>query len=217
MSTRSLFGHNKAIEQNIDELLDKVSETGMLIVSTIHHQLEVGQDEAAVAKIAQVAELKRTCSRLRRDIETELYTQMLIPDLLGDVVSVIESLHQLVERVHHAMRFSRYSRQTPPEFVVQDGKELATAVGNTVEQTVLATRAFFRDFTHVRDFVHKIGFYESECDEIRDRMLEKIYSSDLDLARMDHIAAAVRELDSVADAAERIGDALTIYAIKRAE
>ena len=217
MPTRTLFGHNKAIERNIDELLDKVSETGILVVTTIHHQLDAGRDEKVEAKIDQVGELKRTCSRLRRAIETDLYTEMLIPDLLGDVVSVIEALHRLVESVHHAMRFGRYSRISVPEFLLQDGKELATAVGNTIENTVLATRAFFRDFTHVRDFVHKVGSHESECDEIRDRLLEKIYGSDLDLAMMNHLAASVRQLDSVADAAERISDALTIYAIKRAE
>ena len=217
MSERSLFGRNKAIERNIDELLDKVSEAGMLIVAAVHHRLDAGQDDAVEAKIEQVGELKHACSRLRRDIATELYTQMLIPDLLGDVVAVIEAAHDLVESVHHAMRFSRYSRLSPPEFLVQDGKDLATAVGNTVENTVFATRAFFRDFTHVRDFVHKVGFHESESDEIRDRLLEKIYSSELDLAEKDHIAASVRELDNVADAAERIADALTIYAIKRAE
>jgi uncharacterized protein len=217
MSTRTLFGRNKAIEQNIDELLDKVSETGILIVETIYRYLDTGKDDAVEAKINQVAEIKRTCSRLRREIETQLYTQMLIPDLLGDVVSLIEAMHQLVERVHHAMRFSRYYRLSVPEFLVQDAKELATAVGNTLENTVLATRAFFRDFTHVRAFVHKVGFYESECDEIRDRMLEKIYGSDLTLAEMDHFASSVRELDSAADDAERIGNMLTIYAIKRAE
>ena len=48
-------------------------------------------------------------------------------------------------------------------------------------------------------------------------MLEKIYGTDLELAQQDHIARSVRELDEVADRAERIADQLTIYAIKRSE
>jgi uncharacterized protein Yka (UPF0111/DUF47 family) len=89
---------------------------------------------------------------------------------------------------------------------------------------VLGSRAFFRDFTHVRDYVHKVGFYEhkvgfyeSEADTLRDRLLERIYATDLGLAEKDHFARSVRELDAVADRAERISDTLTIYAIKRAE
>ena len=79
MRTRTLFGHNKAIERNIDDLLDKISETGMLVVATVHHQLEAGRDEAVEAKIVQVAELKRTCSRLRREAlpVNELYNKQL--------------------------------------------------------------------------------------------------------------------------------------------
>jgi uncharacterized protein Yka (UPF0111/DUF47 family) len=119
--------------------------------------------------------------------------------------------------MHHAMVFSRYSRLERPEFVRDDGKEMATAVGHSVEQLVQATRAFFRDFTHVRDFVHKVGFYESESDAVRDRLLNKIYATDLGLAEQNHMANAVREIDGVADRAERIADTLTIYAIKRSE
>lgn len=220
MSLRSIFRRSKAIERRIDEFLDKVSEAGLVVVAMIHHSLDSGSaelDEVDLRRVEQMLELKRNCSRLRREIEGELYAEMLIPDLLGDVASLIEALHHLVEDIHHSMIFSRYSLLEPPEFLRADGKEMATAVGNAVEQLVYAARAFFRDFTHVRDYVHKVGFHESESDAIRDRLLQKIYGTDLGLAEKDHFARAVRELDGVADSAERIGDSLTIYAIKRSE
>ena len=220
MSKRNLFGRSKAIQRKIDELLDKVSEGALVLVARLHHSLDSGKaelDETDLRRVQQMLEIKRGSSRLRREIETELYTEMLIPDLLADVASLIESLHDLVERMHHSMLFSRYSRIEPPEFLLSDAKEMATAVGHSVEQLVQAARAFFRDFTHVRDFVHKVSFYESESDTVRDRLLEKIYDSELKLAEMDHFARAVRELDSVADSAERIADQLTIFAIKRSE
>jgi predicted phosphate transport protein (TIGR00153 family) len=220
MSKRSLFGRSKAIERKIDEFLDKVSESALVVVATLHHSLDsesAEADEEHVRRIEQMLELKRRCSQLRREIESELYTEMLIPDLLADVAALIESLHHLVEEMHHAMRFGRYARLEPPEFLRADGRELASAVGAAVEQLVLGSRAFFRDFTHVRDYVHKVGFYESEADTLRDRLLERIYATDLGLAEKDHFARSVRELDAVADRAERISDTLTIYAIKRAE
>jgi predicted phosphate transport protein (TIGR00153 family) len=220
MSKRSLFGRSHAIEREIDEFLDKVSESALVTVAMVQHSLDSSSadlDEAEQGRIDQMLELKRNTSRLRREIESDLYTEMLIPDVLGDVASLIGAMHRLVEELHHAMRFSRYARIETPDFLRSDGRELVTAVGNSVDQLVLAARAFFRDFTHVRDFVHKVSFYESECDAVRDRLLENIYASDLDLSRQDHMARAVRELDSVADRAERIADMLTIFAIKRAE
>jgi predicted phosphate transport protein (TIGR00153 family) len=220
MSKRSIFGRSKAIERKIDEFLDKVSESALVFVAMLHHTLDGSGnklDETGRRRGEQMLELKKECSRLRREVESELYTERLIPDLLGDVAGLIESLHDLVESMHHAMIFSRYARLEPPEFVRDDGKEMATAVGHSVEQLVHATRAFFRDFTHVRDFVHKVGFYESESDTVRDRLLNKIYATDLGLAEQNHMASAVREIDGVADRAERIADTLTIYAIKRSE
>ncbi len=220
MSKRSIFGRSKAIERKIDEFLDKVSESALVVVAMLHHSLRPERtdlDEEDRRRAELILEQKRACSQLRREIESELYTEMLIPDLLADVGSLIEALHRLVEEMHHAMRFGRYGRVDLPEFVRSDGKEMATAVGHTVEQLVQASRAYFRDFTHVRDYVHKVAFYESESDAMRDRLLDAIYRTDLGLAEQDHIARFVRELDGVADRAERIADMLTIFAIKRAE
>jgi uncharacterized protein Yka (UPF0111/DUF47 family) len=119
--------------------------------------------------------------------------------------------------MHHAMVFIRPGNLELPGFVRTDAKELAAAGGQAIEHLVQAARAFFRDFAQVRDHVHKVGFYESESDAARDRLLDKIYASDLGLAEKDHLARSVRELDAVADRAERIADTLTIYAIKRSE
>ena len=216
----SFFGRSKAIERKIDEFLDKVSESALVFVALLHHFLDTDMarvDPADRERAEQMLALKRESSRLRREVESELYTERLIPDLLGDVAALIEALHDLVEAMHHAMIFSRHAQLERPAFLRTDGKELASAVGQSVDFLVQAARAFFRDFTHVRDFVHKVSFYESESDAIRDRLLEKLYETDLGLAEKDHIARAVRELDEVADRAERIADALTIYAIKRSD
>ena len=220
MSERSIFGRAKAIARKIDDFLDKVSEAALVFVAALQHSIEHDpdpSDETEVRRVEQLLALKRTTSQLRREIESELYTEMLIPDLLGDVATLIELLHRLVEEMHHSMRFSRYSRLQTPDFIRKDGPELVAAVGHSVEQLVQAARAFFRDFTHVRDSVHKVAFYESEADAARDRLLEEIYQTELGLAEKDHLARAVREVDSVADTAERIADTLTIYAIKRSE
>jgi uncharacterized protein Yka (UPF0111/DUF47 family) len=222
----SLFGRSKHIERRIDQFLDKVSEAVFVAVATVHHQIDSGVDETVERRIKQAVELKRKCSELRREIEADLYSEMLIPDLLGDVASLIESLNQLVEALYHAMRFAYYaglpllwSEGAKPDSgsLRQAGKELATNVGASVDAVVSAARAFFRDFTQVRDHVHKVRIHESECDALRDGMLRRIFAAEGDLAVKNHVAAQVRELDAVADAAERISDALTIYAIKRSE
>jgi predicted phosphate transport protein (TIGR00153 family) len=217
MVRRSLFGRGRALEHKIDELLDRVLEVALVLEATVTTATSAGAKDAADARFGQVLEIKRASNTLRREIEAELYTQMLIPDLLGDVTDLIESLHRLVEQMHHGMRFSRYAPFMAPELIHQDTCELGAAVTRCVDALVQGARAFFRDFTRVREYVHKVSFFESECDAITDRILQKLYASDIDLARANHVASGIRELDGIADAAERLADALTIYAIKRAE
>ena len=217
MANLSLFGRTGAIERRIDEFLDKVSEIGMVAEAAFHHYLEAGPDEILRERAEQAIELKRAGSALRREIETELYTEMLIPDLRGDVARLIGALHDLMELMEHGLRFARFERAEYPEEVRQDMRELISTGVRASEAAVVASRAFFRNVAAVRDHVHKVGFHESESDRIADRLLEKIFGSDLPLVNRLQLAEHVRGIDALADAAERIGDELTIYAIKRAE
>jgi uncharacterized protein Yka (UPF0111/DUF47 family) len=68
----------------------------------------------------------------------------------------------------------------------------------------------------MHDHVHKTCFYESEADEVMERLKERVYRSDLPLARKMQLRDAAGAIDSIADQAEDVADSLAIYAIKRA-
>ena len=211
------FGRTRALEAKIDEFLDKVSESALVFRAAAHHGLETGRDALFAEKVDQLRQVKRRSSGLRREIETELYTEMLIPEARGDVATLIESLHDLVQRMQHFARYGRYETGRLPEELRQDTFSLIDAVVQAVEAVVLAARAFFRAPNTVRDHVHKVGFYESEADQITDRLCERLFEASLDLARQLQIREHLVEIDGIADFAERISDDLTIYALKRAE
>ncbi len=217
MRHKTIFGRSKAIEHRIDDFLDKVSEIALVSDSVAHGYPLGGDDHDLVRKIEAANVLKRSSSQLRREIEGELYTEMLIPDLRGDVANLIKVLHNLIEKIHHVLRFSRHERPEIPDFMSADTILLSAAVTKCVESMVLAARAFFRDFTSVRDHVHKVGFHESEADEITNRLTERIFGSDMDLAHKNQLARVIRDIDAIADSAESVADTLTIYAIKRSE
>ena len=127
--SKALFGRSKAVERKIDAFLDKVSEVALVVVAEVQASVEsdrVGLEEEQRRRSRQILELKKECSRLRREIESELYTERLIPDLLGDVASLIEALNGLVEDMHHAMVFIRPGQTIRCEIEGPDG-ELALA------------------------------------------------------------------------------------------
>ena len=211
----SPFGKVKAIEGQIDEFLDKASESGMIFELAVSSLMDdKGWDECE-EKLRQIEAAEHRCDHLRRTIELALYTEMLIPDARGDVLMLIDNLDCLVDMYTRCIRAICVEHPDFPRDFRGDFRELASVVVKSVESTVLGSRAFFRNPSAVRDHVHKIGFYESESDRIGLQLKRKIFDSDLGLDRKIHMRTFVDTVDHIADEAEDVGDHLSIYTIKR--
>ena len=209
------FGKTKAIEDQINEFLDKVSEAGLVFELGMGSYLDCGVNKVCEERLKQISELEHRGDDLRRSIETALYTEMLIPDFRGDVLSLLEDLDTLLDAMKSTLQSMTIERHDVPEESKKEFTELISVVVKSVESTVLASRAFFTDIYSVRDHIHKIGFFESEADKVAIRTKENIFKSSLPLDRKMHLRDLVDTIDILADEAENVGDRLSIYTIKR--
>jgi len=211
----SLFGRTKALENQIDQFLDNLSESGMLFRRAVQIYLAEGATEEFEEKLAHVNRLESTADGLRRSIETQLYAQTLIPESRGDVLGLLENLDAILNLCEGALW--SFSIETPdiPEAYRGDFSNLIDQVVNAVESIVLASRAFFRNIQAVKDHMHKVMFYEKEADKVSTKLKRAIFASDLPLANKAHLRNFVEHLDNVADRAEDVADRLAIYTIKR--
>lgn len=209
------FGRTKAIENQINEFLDKISEAGLVFEMGFVSYMDCGVDDSCQEKLRQISDLERRGDKLRREIETALYTELLIPDSRGDVLSLLEDLDDLLDRLKSTLLGITIEQPDIPDGEKNDLKELISMAVRSVESTVVASRAFFTDFTAVRDHIHKIGFFEREADRIAIGMKKNIFQSELPLDRKMHLRDVVDTVDHLADQAENVGDRLSIYAIKR--
>jgi predicted phosphate transport protein (TIGR00153 family) len=210
-----LFGRTWALENQIDEFLDKVSEAGLVFSRATRVYLDQGSCEEFETFLDQVASIEQRGDELRRTIEAELYVRTLIPDLRADVLALLEDMDHLVN-VYEGNLF-RISIQTPdiPESFHRGYKELVETVVSCVDSVVLAARAFFRDIETVRDHSSKTIFLETEADKISTKLQRTIFASDLPLERKMHLRYFVERIDELANSAEDVADALQIYTIKR--
>ena len=211
----SLFGRTKELESQIDEFLDIVTKSGLIFKRAIDVYLEVGPCEEFEEFLKKVESIEAHGDNLRRDIESKLYIQTLIPDLRGDVLSLLEHVDNIIN-IYEANLF-RFSIQTPdiPHEFDEGFLKLTEIVITCVESLVFASRSFFRDINTVRDHVRKVLFYESEADRISTKLQRKIFASELDLSRKRHLTYFVENIDLLANSAEDVADELAIYAIKR--
>lgn len=216
MSPKSLspFGTTRALVGQIDEFLDKVSEGGLVFQRGLNAYLEQSLNVAA-EKLTQLSTLEKRCDALRRSIESTLYTEMLIPESRGDVLNLLGDLDDLLDGLKASLRMFVVECPDVPEEYRESVSELGDLAIEANEHTVRASRAFFRDVPTIRDYIHKIGYYEEESDGVELRLLQQIFDSDLPLSRKTHLRDVIRRISEIADNAEDCGDRLTIFAIKR--
>jgi len=214
-SKLALFSKTKTMEGLIDDFLDQVSNGGMKFEQGIGTYIDSGAEGHCKDLVLQLRRIEGEGNRLRRTIEVQLHTEMLIPDLRGDVLSLMEDLNHLLglaEDIFLAVTVERPAVDPPYQ---ADFKLMTSHAVKTLEAAVLAARAFFRNLSAVHDHLNKVGFHEEEVDQIATRLKRAIFASDLGLAERMHLRYFVDKIDSLADEAEDVGDWLAIYSIKR--
>jgi len=213
--TTRLFSRTRELEREIDEFLDKIVQASLVFQRALNLYLERGACEEFDRFLHQEKDIETRGDQLRRSIETYLYTRTLIPDLRGDVLSLLEDMDKLANEFEGNMfRFSIQQPSIPEEF--HGGfREITETVVNCVECVVMAARSFFRDIETVRDHNTKVMFFETEADKISTRLQRAIFAGDLPLESKRHLSYFVERIDDIANAAEDIADELAIYSIKR--
>jgi predicted phosphate transport protein (TIGR00153 family) len=215
MNKLRLFGRTKDLEGQIDNFLDKLSESTVMFRLGVRTYLKEGANGEFQQKLKAVNALESEADALRRNIEKELYTHTLIPDARGDVLGLIETLDHLMSLFEGVLWAIDIEKPDIPEDYTAGYRKLTNMVVQAAEALVLAARAFFRTPHMVGDYNHKVLVYEKEADKISTQLKKDIFGSDLELARKAQLRNFVEHIDDVADWAEDVADRLAIYAIKR--
>jgi len=211
----TLFRRTKALEGQIDDFLDKLSQAALVFRRAVDIYLAEGVTKEFEEKLSQVNELESQADKLRRDVETQLYAQTLIPESRGDVLGLLENLDSLLGLYEGALwSFSIEQPEISAEFH-GDYATLCDQVVHAAECIVLASRAFFRNIEAVHDHMHKVMFYEKEADKVSTKLKRAIFATDLPLPRKAHLRNFVNHIDNVANQSEDVADRLAIYTIKR--
>jgi hypothetical protein len=203
------------INLQVDDFLDKVSESGILFKLGVDAYLK-GNIESFTKKIEDVTSVEHAGDALRRDLEERLYTQTLIPESRGDVLELLESMDGLLDRFKGALwRFDIERPDIYPE-LHDDIQELATCAVESVEAMVRSARVFFKDVSAVADHLHKVSHWETQSDKVATRIQKHVFKKpDLHLSYRMQLSDFIRHVDKIADRAEDVADKLRIFTIKR--
>ena len=211
----SIFGRTRALEGEIDDFLDKLSQCSLMFKIAIKVYLNEGCTDDFEHKLQDVNKMESDADHLRRAIKTKLYAQALIPESRGDVLGLIENLDRLLNLYEGSLWAFFIEKPEIPQEFRNDFEVLTDFATQSVDSLVMAARGFFRNLETVNDHNHKVMFFEKESDKVSTKLKQAIFGSDLDLSRKTHLRNFVEHIDNIPDWAEDVADRLAIYTIKR--
>ncbi|WP_147821026.1 DUF47 domain-containing protein [Salidesulfovibrio onnuriiensis] len=203
------------IEKQIDDFLSLVSEAALTFREGLKAYLTHNRSNLD-NKLAAITEKEHRGDTLCRNIEMQLYTKTIIPDSRGDVLELLENMDYLLGGFKGVLwRFDIETPEIPNEFHT-DFIELSEAVVETAEAIVCSARSFFKDTSSISNHMHKVSYWETECDKIVTRLQRSIFNrEDLRLSHKMQLCDLARSVDKIANKAEDVADKLAIYVIKR--
>ena len=209
-----LFRRTRALEAQIDQFLDAVSEGCLVFGKGIEDYLRHDEGSFEERKTA-IGVLEAKADVLRREVETRLYAESLIPDHRGDVLGLLENLDNVIDLAKQTLGQFEVERPEIPDELAGDYLGLANAGVQAAQHLVDSCRAFFREITAVRSHLHKVYFFEKEADRLADGLKRRIFALDVELARKIHLRYFCLHVENLSDRAEEVADRLSIYTIKR--
>jgi len=209
------FRRTGLLVREIDEFLDRVSEAAMVFEQTFEHYFEKGPDEWLAEKLEQVNEIESRADELRRNIANVMYSEMLMPDTRGDVLSLLSLVDTVLDDSVHLVAALYVERPEVGTEHLAEVRAMIVEVGKAVQSMLRGARAYFKESQAVRDHVHKINFHEKEATRIAMRIGRAIFDSDRPLELKRHGRDWLVKIRTLASNASDIGDELAIFAVKR--
>ena len=211
----SMFSGTRDLEAKIDEMHDKIIESAMCFQNAFDVYLKEKRSVNYRRISKKIKHIEADADDLRREIESKLYIHNLIPDLRADVLQMVENIDKVINEFDEVAHKFYIEQPDIPEKYQAKFRKLVGEVSECAENMAIASRAFFRDFTTVRDYAKKVYFLEQESDKTWAELKQDVFDSDMELAHKIQLNTLIGDVADVADRAEDCIDAVLIFTIKR--
>ncbi len=216
MAQMTLFQKTRELEVKIADFLTNISQAGTIFGGAVQEYLQSGMKESFSAKRAQVSLLEASNDTLRRDVENQLYTHMILPDMRSDIMKVMEGCDKIINKYESDLILMSVEKPKVPRQLVPQIVEMIRLNLDCVNALIEGVRALL-SATRAGDHVRYVLFLEHQIDELALEIKRQIFENKaLPLARQLQLKEFVYGIEKISDMAEDVADELTIILAKHA-
>ena len=178
----------------------------------------LANDKQAFASQVQLThDIESQADQLRWEIGESLAAGAFLPTIRSDVYRLVESVDKLAGRGEDlAIFLSNQSPVITVEFQA-DLTEILALNLDCASQLHQALNDFLKPkgkLNELRGHTNRVGKLESEVDDRQAALMQRIFSSDLELSSKMHLVQLLDVVCSISDAAEDVADELAFAAMK---
>lgn len=211
---RILKTASAAIRQ-IDNFIDEI-ENGMLLFRESVNNYADGKIPEFEKRLQLVEDKESAADTLQRSIENDFLVHSLLPQLASDVLHLLDKTDDILDKAKYVLQ--QFSVELPqmPDTIKADFKSLNSVSNEAAAEAIAAVRVFFTQPELAKEHINKIYFYERESDRAANDLRRVIFQStpDIDLAQKEQLRYFTRHVEQISDAAEDVGDILSLLILK---
>ncbi len=149
------------------------------------------------------------------EVNNLMYGKALIPESRGDIMNLLHSLDKIPHYFESVLFIIKYQELTIPEDIVMDIQALLKISIESCELLSKQVTLFLKKETGIRSLMSIIDTNESHCDHIEQRIISKIFKSDIDPFLKLQIKELIIKMGDISDQADRVSKIINIISMKR--
>ena len=152
---------------------------------------------------------------LRDEINELMYSRALIPESREDIMALIERVDEIPRSFEQILNMIRTQQIFFPEYLVLNIQELIRVSMESCGLMVKQIDVMIKKKEGIRALMSTIDQNESHCDHIEQRIIVKLFESDLEPFLKLQLKELVIVLGEISDQVDRVSKRVNIMTMKR--
>lgn len=211
-----LFKKSKELEGKISTFLMNITQAGFLFTQALDRYFSDGVSPEFLDLRAKVSALEAENDSLRRDVENQLYANMLLPDMRSDILTLIEGCDKIINKFETDLILVSLEQPKIPVALKINITEMIETSIHCVSILVSGFKTVIGG-TNVSDFVQEVYALEHQVDlqaiDLKQTVFQRIK---LPLARQLQLKDFIYSIEKISDMTEDLADMLSVFMVKHA-
>ena len=210
-----LWGKQREVEELIRRYCLEYGQCLDLFVAGINGYLDHGSREKLREDVDRTHQCESRADDILTEIGTVLYGSALFPESRGDILGLVEALDGVLNKAEASLRMPLHQHILIPEELGPKIRQLVDTVRECGRVLRKASELLFDKYHRAADYYGRVDQLESQADGQEAALVEKIFSSDLEIGRKLLLRDLVASISDVADRAEDASDRIRLILVKR--